>query len=79
MIVSCYDKTNQYVFDESNNVNEKPESQYLGLGHSKGTRENKLKEQWGEWIRRKTKTYTSNKTIEFKSVKDSQELKKTFK
>ena len=49
-----------------------------GGGGSIGTRENKLKEQWGEWIRRKTKTYTINKTIEFKSVKDSQELKKDF-
>ena len=32
MIVSCYDKTNQYATDQSNNVNEKSESQGGGGG-----------------------------------------------
>ena len=79
-IVSCYHKTNKYVFDESNVVNEKSETQQLSFRDSKGTLENKPKEKWDDWIRRKAKTDTGNKKIELKGLKDtsSQELKRDF-
>ena len=73
--VSSYAKSGRYGVDETKVIHENSETQYAASGVSAGTLENKQKEKWDDWIRRKAMADTSDRKLELNGTRANKDWK----